>query len=98
MVSVMSPFCFLLYPFLSPFLLVIVIVCVLSPFCLPFSPVLSPFLVVSGHCVRFVSLCFLLSPFLSVIVSVLSPFLLMSQKVALGMLRCCLTCLGSTVV
>ena len=52
--------------------------------------------------VRFVSLCFFLSlflsPFLFVIVSILSPFLLMSQKVDLGMVRCCLTCLGSTAV
>ena len=72
------------------------LVSLLSPF---FSGLVS---LLSGHCVRFVSLCFLLSPFLSpflfVILSVLSPFLMMSQKVDLGMLRCCLTCLGSTVV
>ena len=40
-VSVLSPFCFLLSPFLSPFLLVIVFI--LSPFCF----LLSPFLLVT---------------------------------------------------
>ena len=152
-VSVLSLFCFLLSPFLCPFLLVIV--SVLSPFLSPFVSGLVSLL--GGHCVRLVSLMFpfvfllvsvlvchwvrlvsflflfvlllvsvlvchcvrlvsllfpfvsLLSPFLLAILSVvspfcfllspfLSPFLLMSRKVDLGMLRCCPTCLGSTRV
>ena len=54
-VSVLSPFCFLLSPFLSPFLLIVV--SVLSPFCYLLSPFCLPLV---GHCVRLVpsvSLC-----------------------------------------
>ena len=46
-VCVLSPFCFLLSPFLSPFLLAIV--SVLSPFCFLLSPFLSPFLLMSQN-------------------------------------------------
>ena len=67
--AVLSPFCFLLYPFLSLFLLVNVFV--LSLFCFllfPFCFLLFPF------CFLLSPFCFLLSPFLLAIVSVLSPF------------------------
>ena len=43
--SVLSPFCFLLSPFLSPF--VLAIVSVLSPFCFLLFPFLSHFLLMS---------------------------------------------------
>ena len=97
----LCPSCLASVPFLSsllsPFLLVIV--SALSSFLSPFVSLLV------GHCVRLVSLLF---PFVSLLVGHcvrLVPLsvsfcllLLMYQKVDLGMLRCCLTCLGSTVV
>ena len=46
-VCVLSPFCFFLSPFLSPFLLAIV--SVLSPFCFLLSLFLSPFLLMSQN-------------------------------------------------
>ena len=91
-VSVLSPFCFL---FLFPFLLIIV--SVLSPFCFLLSPFLSPFLlvIVSVLSLSSVSFCLPSCWSLSASSSFLSP---MSQKMDLGMLLCCPTCLGSTVV
>ena len=73
----LSPFCFLLSPFLSSFLLIIV--SVLSPFCYLLSPFLlvivsalsswSPFFsglvsLLVGHCVRLISLLF---PFVALV-------------------------------
>ena len=77
-VSVLSSFCFLLSPFLFPFLLVIVRV--LSPFCVLLYPFLSSFLLVMFQYIAIVTT----TEFEKKLTSILCITFSMSQKYGLG--------------